>query len=132
MITAPTAAALKGGSCQLRSRNSRWPWNKPQSISARAPSDSIRYFEPVTVPAAPQNESDDIVPMLANYFARGKARERIGLSATRVAWQGEQPGSRGHNRLPFDFSDHAASLIIPSCKYIGNQKEFNEEIQPPP
>src|SRR5258706_15074495 len=61
MITALTNAALKGGSCQLRSRNSRTPWNKPQSTSTCACPVSIRYFEPVTVPAAPQNERDDIV-----------------------------------------------------------------------
>src|SRR5258706_6303365 len=60
MITALTNAALKGGSYQLRSRNSRTPWNKPQSTSTCACPASIRYFEPVTVPAAPQNERDDI------------------------------------------------------------------------
>src|SRR5258708_4182014 len=60
MTTALTNAALKGGSCQLRSRNSRTPWNKPQSTSTCACPASIRYFEPVTVPAAPQNERDDM------------------------------------------------------------------------
>src|SRR5215813_2994688 len=54
--TAFTEDALNGGSCQLRSRNSCPPWNKPQSISRRPRSDSIRYFDPVTVPAAPQKE----------------------------------------------------------------------------
>src|SRR6266705_871407 len=60
MITAFTAAALNDGGCQFRSRNSRRPWNRPQSISTRARSVSTRYFEPVTVPAAPQNESVDM------------------------------------------------------------------------
>src|SRR5258707_15811036 len=60
-ITALTKAALNGGSCQLRSRNSRMPWNNPQSTSTCACPVSIRYFEPVTVPAAPQKESVDMV-----------------------------------------------------------------------
>src|SRR4030088_3566351 len=59
-MTALTDAALNGGSRQLRSRNSRMPWNNPQSTSTLARSASIRYLEPVTVPAAPQNESEDI------------------------------------------------------------------------
>src|ERR1051326_5560656 len=64
MRTASTDAALKGGSCQLRSRSSWGPWNNPQSTSTRARSDSIRYFDPVTEPAAPQNESVGMTPML--------------------------------------------------------------------
>src|SRR5919106_4092535 len=54
--TASKARGSKGGSCQLRSRNSLKPWNKPQSTSTRALPLSIRYFDPVTVPTPPQNE----------------------------------------------------------------------------
>jgi hypothetical protein len=58
--TAVSDRGSKGGSCQLRSRNSFKPWNKPQSTSTRALSVSIKYFDPVTVPTPPQKE------MLAN------------------------------------------------------------------
>src|SRR5215467_12157110 len=57
MSTASTEEAGNGGSSQLRLRNSFRPWKRPQSTSTREPLVSIRYFEPVTVPAAPQNES---------------------------------------------------------------------------
>src|SRR6266436_4728324 len=73
MITALTNATLKGGSCQLRSRNSRTPWNKPQSTSTCACPASISYFEPVTVPAAPQNERDD----MALDFSESKISEAV-------------------------------------------------------
>src|ERR1044071_1641286 len=46
----------KGGSCQLRSRSSFKPWNRPQSTSTRDLPVSSKYFEPVTVPTPPQNE----------------------------------------------------------------------------
>src|ERR1700694_2583436 len=72
-MTALTDAALNGGSCQLRSRNSRMPWNNPQSTSTLARSASIRYFETVTVPAAPQNESDDIFRV--RFFSESKISE---------------------------------------------------------
>src|ERR1051326_5824596 len=73
MRTASTDAALKGGSCQLRSRSSCGPWNKPQSTSTRARSDSIRYFDPVTEPAAPQNESVGMTAMLADVVSEPRA-----------------------------------------------------------
>src|SRR5689334_7598670 len=60
MSPALSERGSKGGSCQLRSRNSFRPWNEPQSTSTRARSVSIKYFDPVTVPTPPQNE------MLAN------------------------------------------------------------------
>src|SRR5437588_12942631 len=47
--------AATGMSCQLRSRSSLSPWNSPASTIRRAPFDSTRYFEPVTVRAAPRN-----------------------------------------------------------------------------
>src|ERR1043166_5779563 len=71
--TAFTAAALNGGSCQLRSRSSCGPWNNPQSTSTRARSDSIRYFDPVTEPAAPQNESVGMTAMLADVVSEPRA-----------------------------------------------------------
>src|SRR4030095_7825885 len=52
--TASTDAGGNGASAQLRSRSSRGPWKRPQSINTRRWWFSIRYFEPVTVPAAPQ------------------------------------------------------------------------------
>src|SRR6266850_2571001 len=71
-MTASTDAALNGGSCQLRSRNSRMPWNRPQSTSTRARSASIKYFEPVTVPAAPQKESVAIIAILNEPWRRSE------------------------------------------------------------
>ena len=47
--------ALIGRSCQFRSRSSLSPWNNPASTSTRVPFDSTRYFDPVTVRAAPRN-----------------------------------------------------------------------------
>src|SRR3954469_14916660 len=44
-----------GRSGQLRSRSSLRPWNRPESTMMRVPLDSTRYFEPVTVRAAPRN-----------------------------------------------------------------------------
>src|SRR5215831_2862073 len=66
-MTASTDAALKGGSSQLRRRSSFNPWNNPQSIKTRPRSDSTKYFEPVTVPAAPQKESVGMRAMLTDY-----------------------------------------------------------------
>ena len=43
-----------GKGFQLRRRNSFSPWNNPQSTSRRLPAASIKYLEPVTVPAAPR------------------------------------------------------------------------------
>ncbi len=54
----PTARTGRTGSgSQLRSRSSLSPWNSPQSIRILRPSASSRYFEPVTVRAAPRNVS---------------------------------------------------------------------------
>src|ERR1044071_3438806 len=53
--TASIECGSKGGSCQLRSRSSLRPWKSPQSTRTRALSVTTRYFEPVTVPAPPQN-----------------------------------------------------------------------------
>src|SRR5688572_27134242 len=58
--TAFSERGSKGGACQLRSRSSLKPWNRPQSTNTRESPDSTRYFDPVTVPTPPQNE------MLAN------------------------------------------------------------------
>ena len=44
-----------GSSCQLRSRSSFSPWNSPASISTFDDPVSSRYFDPVTVRAAPRN-----------------------------------------------------------------------------
>src|SRR5918993_1340654 len=44
-----------GNSAQLRSRSPFRPWNSPASTRTRVPFDSTRYFEPVTVRAAPRN-----------------------------------------------------------------------------
>jgi hypothetical protein len=60
MSTASISAGWNGGSCQLRSFNSLWPWNSPQSTSTRPAPDSIRYFDPVTVPTPPQKVRDAI------------------------------------------------------------------------
>ena len=46
-----------GKGSQFRSRSSFRPWNSPQSTSTRRPPCSSRYFEPVTVRAAPRNVS---------------------------------------------------------------------------
>src|SRR5437588_11183769 len=73
MRTAFTAAALNGGSCQLRSRSSCGPWNNPQSTSTRARSHSIKYFDPVTEPAAPQNESVGMRRMVADVVSEPRA-----------------------------------------------------------
>src|SRR3984893_10789446 len=40
---------------QFRAVSSFPPWKMPQSTSKRLPAASTRYFEPVTVPAAPRN-----------------------------------------------------------------------------
>src|SRR6266403_4868875 len=42
---------------KLRSVSSGVPWKMPQSIRRRLPAASIRYLEPVTVPAAPRKVS---------------------------------------------------------------------------
>src|SRR5580704_10557386 len=47
-------AGSTGGLFQLRCSSSFDPWNSPQSTSNRLPSASTRYFDPVTVPAAPR------------------------------------------------------------------------------
>src|SRR5205809_68590 len=47
-------AGSTGNRAQFASRSSRSPWNKPQSISSRCDPFSKRYFDPVTVPAAPR------------------------------------------------------------------------------
>ena len=44
-----------GNCAQLRNRRSLSPWNRPQSTSTRVPPCSSRYFDPVTVRAAPIN-----------------------------------------------------------------------------
>src|SRR5215475_1339777 len=44
-----------GNGLKFRSLSSGEPWNIPQSTSSRLPAASTRYFEPVTVPAAPKN-----------------------------------------------------------------------------
>ena len=44
-------------SSQLRSRRSLAPWNIPASTRTRRPLCSTRYFEPVTVRAAPRKVS---------------------------------------------------------------------------
>ena len=46
-----------GNGSQFRSRSSFKPWNSPQSTSTRLSPCSTRYFEPVTVRAAPRNVS---------------------------------------------------------------------------
>jgi hypothetical protein len=40
---------------RFRSRSTLNPWNSPQSTSTRELGESIRYFDPVTVSAAPRN-----------------------------------------------------------------------------
>src|SRR5580765_5584877 len=42
---------------KFRALNSGEPWNIPQSSSSFFPAASTRYFDPVTVPAAPKNVS---------------------------------------------------------------------------
>ena len=55
--TAATEAGGTGSGAQLRSRHAFSPWNSPQSTSTRACPEASRYFEPVTVPAAPRKVS---------------------------------------------------------------------------
>src|SRR5438128_1859720 len=71
-MIALSEAASNGGSCQLRSRSSCPPWNKPQSIKTPARSVSIKYFDPVTVPAAPQNDSVGIRAMLTDHVSESR------------------------------------------------------------
>src|SRR5262252_5873171 len=47
--------ASNGSRSQLRRRSAFNPWNRPQSTSTRPRGVETRYFEPVTVPAAPRN-----------------------------------------------------------------------------
>src|SRR5438445_9218060 len=54
--TACSVDACTGG-VQLRSCSDFAPWNSPHSSKTRAPLDSRRNLEPVTVPAAPRNVS---------------------------------------------------------------------------
>src|SRR5262245_16727285 len=53
-----------GNGSQLRRRRSFNPWKRPQSNRMRLPPCSSRYFEPVTVRAAPRKVS---VATLARY-----------------------------------------------------------------
>ena len=46
-----------GKRSQLRKRNALKPWNRPQSINNRWSAFSMRYFEPVTVPAPPRKDN---------------------------------------------------------------------------
>ena len=55
--TSQSVSGFSGSGLQLRRRSSFKPWNRPQSTSRRLPSASTRYFEPVTVPAAPRKVS---------------------------------------------------------------------------
>src|SRR5690349_12706412 len=52
MLLGSTGSGLK-----FRSFNSFVPWNSPQSTSSFLPAASTRYFDPVTLPAAPRNVS---------------------------------------------------------------------------
>src|ERR1700738_515549 len=130
-MTALTDAALNGGSCQLRSRNSRMPWNTPQSTSTLARSASIRYLEPVTVPAAPQNESDDI--FWVRLFSESKISEFTkhvyqGINTVVVRCQGEVSTGRApqqSERRPLDFPPRLYSLIIPIRKV--SERTINEK-----
>src|SRR5574338_1590284 len=54
--TASRRAGSTGGADQFRSRSAFTPWKRPQSTRIRAASVSTRYFEPVTVLAAPRKE----------------------------------------------------------------------------
>ena len=53
--TAATSRGENSGFSQLRSRSSLIPWNSPQSRRTCWPRCLTRYFDPVTVPAAPRN-----------------------------------------------------------------------------
>src|SRR5512141_606703 len=64
-------AAGTGRGCQLRRRSSFSPWNSPQSTRTRRSFTSSRYFEPVTVRAAPRNVNDGILA-LASPVWRGR------------------------------------------------------------
>src|SRR5689334_826645 len=52
MLLGSTGSGLK-----FRSFSSFVPWNSPQSTSSFLPAASTRYFDPVTLPAAPRNVS---------------------------------------------------------------------------
>src|SRR5260221_8622839 len=56
-----------GRSCQFRSRSSFKPWKSPASTMTGVPLDSTRYFEPVTVRAAPRNVIE-IICLLPSTF----------------------------------------------------------------
>ena len=52
-----TLAASNGKGSSFSARVARLPWNNPQSTSTRRVPVSSSVQEPVTVPAAPKNES---------------------------------------------------------------------------
>src|SRR5579863_1135276 len=54
---------------QLRCFSSLEPSKSPQSTNNRLPSASIRYFEPVTVPAAPRK----VILGMGRYFSRKRS-----------------------------------------------------------
>src|SRR5690349_9939375 len=81
-----------GRSCQFRSRSSLSPWKRPASTMMRAPPDSTRYFEPVTVRAAPKKVS--VIMAVGSWqFAVGswqsgeEADLAAGVPEERGAWQ---------------------------------------------
>jgi hypothetical protein len=64
-----------GKSSQLRRRNSLSPWNSPQSNSTRRPLCVSRYFDPVTVRAAPRNVSRVTVLTISGFGFDRSARD---------------------------------------------------------
>src|SRR5450759_5697671 len=69
-----------GKSAQFISRHSFSPWNIPASMRIRRPGRSMRYLEPVTVPAAPRNVSD-IATMSSRWHRPGRpVRRPAGLA----------------------------------------------------
>src|SRR5512135_2512177 len=70
-------SASTGRGSQFRSRSSLRPWNNPQSTSRRCSPISTRYFDPVTVRAAPRNVSDAIEPHYIALPRADAARGRI-------------------------------------------------------
>src|SRR6478609_5043425 len=92
------SVAATGRSCQLRSRNSFKPWKSPASTRIFFVPVSRRYFEPVTVRAAPRN-----VRVNGTAHPLSGSGEETGLTPGMP----EQHGVRGRERPRPDSGDQA-------------------------
>src|SRR5579862_2545991 len=73
--TQSIVAGSIGSLSQFRCFSSFEPSNKPLSTSSFLPSASIRYFEPVTVPAAPRK----VILGMGRYFSRKRSDRQFFL-----------------------------------------------------